>query len=462
MINSKSGDTSSLLDGKYQVLHEIGSGACGTVYCAFQPELGRKVAIKILNIIEDSDGKERFLREARILSLLSHPNIVSFLHYGVTPEGLCYYAAELLEGEDLAQRIRRDGKMRAQELIPLFIAVCDGLEQAHAAGIIHRDLKPSNIFLTTQGQAKILDFGLAVQTDCDQRLTQEGTILGTVLYMSPEQATGQQATARSDIYSLGCVLYECLTGCPPFLGHREIEVLYRHVHEHADFPPNANKLPEKGLWTTIGKALEKDPQDRFASVAAFRASLLANNQDVELETQPMVRRATKTKQYLALFCTAFGAAACLALFWQCMSGGMIGPPKRPSIQDQARNAIENADFVLSCRLGKIWFREASASGDVQSAAEALRVVAASQTNLHLSGDAARNSEKAAMMLASKQISCGDLWEMAAANQYRDKQFAAAVQDFSRARDAYALEGKQKNAAEMERCMQAMRRMLNGS
>src|SRR6188474_2504195 len=217
-----------ILGGEYLVLEKIGTGGMGSVYKASQPAMNRMVAIKILHpkLANRKDLTSRFRREARAMSQLTHPNTVKVFVYGeLEDDGSLYIVMEMLEGKNLNQAVRKDGPIPADRAIPILIQVCGALQEAHELGIVHRDLKPENIFLCKQGgmvdYPKVLDFGLAKVTERQMQpgsiiLTQEGMVFGTPEFMSPEQAQGQQLDARSDIYSLGCILYEMLTGKLPF------------------------------------------------------------------------------------------------------------------------------------------------------------------------------------------------------------------------------------------------------
>ena len=216
----------------------------GSVYKAEQPSMNRMVAIKILHprFASRKDLVSRFRREARAMSHLSHPNTARVYMYGQLEDGARYIVMEYLEGKNLAQVVRAEGPMEADRAINIMIQVCGALDEAHRAGIIHRDLKPENIFLTQQGGTadfpKVLDFGLAKVTEKQMgrgsmMLTQQGMVFGTPEFMSPEQAQGKPLDGRSDIYSLGVILYELLTGKLPFDAEKPMDIMRAHVQDTA-------------------------------------------------------------------------------------------------------------------------------------------------------------------------------------------------------------------------------------
>ncbi len=272
--------------GQFRIIQRIGSGGMGAVYKAEQPEMNRYVAIKILHpkYVSRPDLVSRFRREARAMSHLSHPNTARVYLYGQLEDGACYIAMEYLEGKNLAQVTRVEGMLKPGRAVNIMVQVCGALEEAHRQGIIHRDLKPENIFLTAQGGIldfpKVLDFGLAKVTQREMRpgsliLTQEGMVFGTPEFMSPEQARGQALDARSDIYSLGCILYELLTGKLPFDASQPMDFLALQIkgvpiplgeRVHAlSFPP--------GLEAVVMKTLLKDPAQRYPSASDFAMAL---------------------------------------------------------------------------------------------------------------------------------------------------------------------------------------------
>src|SRR5882672_2218109 len=262
--------------GPYEILGPLGAGGMGEVYRAKDARLSRDVAIKVLpkQLAGDDDFLGRFEREAKAVAALSHPGILAIFDFG-THDGLVYAVTELLEGETLRARLA-SGALPARKAVDLAIQIARGLAAAHDKGIVHRDLKPENLFVTRDGRIKILDFGLAraadapsgdnaTQTPTRVELTSPGAVLGTVGYMSPEQVRGTAADARSDIFSLGCVLYEMLTGTRAFSKDTAAETMTAILHEDPA-PAPAGSSPVSGpLRAILDRCLEKDPNERFRS-----------------------------------------------------------------------------------------------------------------------------------------------------------------------------------------------------
>lgn len=262
--------TNRILESKYKVLRKIGSGGMGVVYVAVQIPLEREVAIKFLRseFCDDSDVVRRFLREAKAAARLDHPNIVTIHDFSQTHEGILYIAMEFLEkGRDLKAEIREKSKLPLEETASILREICLALAHAHEHGVIHRDIKPENIFLQLKGErrlVKILDFGIA-KIHGGKTQTMKGIVAGTPEYMSPEQLRGEPVDARSDLYSLACVLYECLTGKPPFTGNTPMEIAMMHLNAtHIPVTNTCPELPEK-INKFFKKALAKRPEDRFIS-----------------------------------------------------------------------------------------------------------------------------------------------------------------------------------------------------
>ena len=257
------------LNGRYRIEDRIGAGGMSTVYRAFDETLERQVAIKILHghISEDAPSLERFRREARTVAQLSHPHVVMVIDAG-EDEGHPYIVFEHVRGETLKDRIRREGQLPVAEAVAYAIEIGRGLQAAHERSLVHRDVKPQNVLIDDEGRAKVTDFGIALGLESNQ-LTGAGKVIGTTDYVSPEQAMGQEVTGQSDVYSLGIVLYEMLTGRVPFSGDNHVSVAMKHIHE--GMPDVRSVRPEVSavLASLIERATAKDQRARYASMADF-------------------------------------------------------------------------------------------------------------------------------------------------------------------------------------------------
>ncbi|MBS1957162.1 MAG: protein kinase [Cyanobacteria bacterium SZAS-4] len=279
-------DMDGKLSNQYEFLSEIGSGGMGVIYKARHTALNQIVAIKMLHKSRvDEVSVRRFQQEAKAVTALDHPCIVRVRDFGVTDSGQPHMVLDFIEGDTLSKAIQKSAGLPLAESLELFIQACDALEHAHARGVLHRDLKPSNIMLVPRLSGpplvKIVDFGIAKINAPDHEssvpnLTQTGEVFGSPLYMSPEQASGAKLDSRSDIYSFGCVMYETLTGAPPFVGGSSIETIFRQLNDPAptlkegslgkEFPPEIEAI--------VAKSLEKKLDDRFQSMTELKNELL--------------------------------------------------------------------------------------------------------------------------------------------------------------------------------------------
>lgn len=267
-----------VIGGRYRIQARVAEGGMASIYKARQEQLERTVAVKVLGrmLSEDPVHKERFLREARAANRIHHENVVDVTDFGETEDGLVYLVMEYLEGESLADVVTR-GPVTLRRAVEILHPVCLGLQRAHDLGILHRDIKPENIFLVRRQDGgegvKLLDFGLA-QILGDKRLTTAGQVFGTPEYLSPEQAMGAEVTARSDLYALGVVFYEMMTGRLPFTGSAA-RLIYQHLHELPKPPSHVRPEVPAEVDDLVLKLLRKEPAERFASAREFDEALTA-------------------------------------------------------------------------------------------------------------------------------------------------------------------------------------------
>ncbi|MBZ2196914.1 serine/threonine protein kinase [Ruania sp. N2-46] len=277
------GSAERVLGGRYAMGAVIGRGGMATVHLGRDLRLGRRVAIKMLraDLAGDPVLQSRFRREAQAVAALDHPAIVTVFDTGCEPadgapseEGpVPFIVMEYVAGQSLRDLIR-DGALTLTTSIRHQVAILSALEVSHRAGIVHRDVKPANVMITPDGDVKVVDFGIARSTgDSSSTITQTWAILGTAHYLSPEQVRGEVADARSDLYSAGCLLYELLTGRPPFVGADPVSVAYQHVHQQP--APISNLDLPPALDAVLHKALAKNPDGRFQSARDFKQELLS-------------------------------------------------------------------------------------------------------------------------------------------------------------------------------------------
>jgi serine/threonine-protein kinase len=331
-------------EGRYRLEGQLGHGGMATVYLARDSELDRPVAVKVLaeNLAGDESFRRRFLREARLAARLSHPNVVSVYDAGEEAGGRPYIVMEHVEGKTLAEVLHERGRLPAEEAVTLALQACSGLEHAHAAGLVHRDVKPQNLLLRSDGTLKVADFGIARAAEATA-LTQAGTILGTAAYLSPEQALGEEVSPAADVYSLGAVLYELLTGRPPYefdsladLAAQQAEGAITAVSELAPEVP-------QHVEDAVMRSLARNPAYR-PTVAELERELAPQAGETRTLPLPAPRRSSR-RLWLALA----GVLALGAVLLGIALGGSDHPPATPrtpevepigrgaNAQQQARN-----------------------------------------------------------------------------------------------------------------------------
>ncbi|TCS96416.1 serine/threonine protein kinase [Hazenella coriacea] len=262
------------LGGRYQIIERVGKGGMAVVYKAMDLFLERYVAIKMIHEshCHDEGFIMRFIREAKATAKLSHPNVVSV--YDVGREGSTYYMVmELIDGVPLSNQIKERGSFSDEEAINITIQICDGLANAHQNGIIHRDIKPHNIMAASDGRYKVADFGISRLINSKSTLSKDETVMGSVHYLSPEQARGLEVNFSSDIYSVGVVLYELVTGQTPYDGAEYISIAIQHINEPIPDPRNLNPQLSNELYHIIMKALQKESKDRYQSIEELKNAL---------------------------------------------------------------------------------------------------------------------------------------------------------------------------------------------
>jgi serine/threonine-protein kinase len=329
----------TVLSGRYRLEAKLGSGGMSTVYLAKDDTLDRPVAVKVMHreMSEQPDQIERFRQEARAVAKISHPNVVSVIDAG-EDHGYPYIVFEYVEGETLKQRISRVGALDIQEAIAYAIEIARGLSIAHARNLVHRDIKPQNVLIDDEGRAKLTDFGISRQLEQDG-MTATGRVLGTTDYVAPEQAMGQAVDPRSDIYSLGVVLYEMLVGQVPFHADSQVGVAMKHVNE--DLPDVQRRRPEvsAAVALVVERSTAKDSAERYQDVAAMiddletaleveaaRAGSTTGEATSVLDAVPAPKRKLSSGgrwSWAAILLLALVGAGALAATW-LISDGFVG------------------------------------------------------------------------------------------------------------------------------------------
>jgi serine/threonine-protein kinase len=339
-----------------------------TVDLAEDTQLGRQVAVKRLfaSLAGDHVFQQRFYREARMAAALSHPNLVAVYDVG-EDEGSPYIVMEYVEGESLAQLMAREGPLAPDRAVDLILQVCAGLEHAHAAGLVHRDIKPQNLLVRRDGVVKIADFGIARTIDATQ-LTQVGTVLGTAAYLAPEQAAGERVTAAADIYSLGVVGYELLTGETPY----RVDTLADLADRQSTAPPTIENVPPR-VDSALRRCLAVEPADRPATAGELARDLATGPTETataatEVLAAPSSRRIHLSRRVLillavlagiAVFATSFAIAASLGDESSAPPAQSPPPPAQPAAQPELIPRGETP--AESARLLAEWLRDRAAS-----------------------------------------------------------------------------------------------------
>jgi serine/threonine-protein kinase len=286
--------TPQVLGERYEIGGVLGRGGMAEVHRGRDLRLGREVAVKVLrsDLARDPSFQVRFRREAQAAASLNHPAIVAVYDTGEdrTATGATpYIVMEYVEGETLRDVLRREGRLDPQRAMSLAADICGALDFSHRNGIVHRDVKPGNVMITPEGAVKVMDFGIArAVSDSAATMTSTAAVIGTAQYLSPEQARGESVDARSDVYSVGCLLYELVTGAPPFTGDSPVSVAYQHVREDPRLPSSINPVIPPALDAILLKALSKNPANRYQSAADMRSDLLRAVAGQRVEATPVM------------------------------------------------------------------------------------------------------------------------------------------------------------------------------
>ena len=332
--------------GRYRVVKELGKGAMGIVYKAFDPQIDREVALKILrkDRLTDDEFARRFFKEAKAIGRLSHPNIVTVYDVG-QDHGTIYIAMEFLEGRPLDEAIKKD-RLKITDIGSIGVQIAEALDYAHKKGVIHRDIKPSNIILNSAGRIKITDFGVAQIEDLlTIHQTQAGAIIGTPVYMPPEQVNGQPVDGRSDLYALGVILYELLTGAKPFTGENFAAIFAAIINSRPAVPVEIASGISKAQSDLIIKSISKEPDRRFQTGREMAAALKATFTESQAAESSLKNSDKQRSHFTGVFLIAALAAA-------VMIGGIyyylnVRPPKPEPEPELVVNIVRNAVLQVS-------------------------------------------------------------------------------------------------------------------
>ena len=326
----------------YRILRKLGEGGMGEVYLAEDTRLDRRIALKVLpaDFANQAQRRQRFVTEAKAASALNHPHVCVIYEVGEATDGRPFISMEFIEGQTLEQRVR-EGSFNIEEIVEIGIQVSDALDCAHGLGIVHRDIKPANIILTARGQAKVLDFGLAKRStggsdECTPTLvaTQAGQVLGTPNYMSPEQALGKEIDARTDLFSLGAVLYELATARRPFAAPTLAETIQRILHAQPDAIARFNYAAPAEFERIVRKCLEKQPERRYQSARELLVDL--RNLQRDLALAPTGTETGGRSSFVSSTATATATAA--------------QPALNPVTEPESPDHLEQSDLFISCAL----------------------------------------------------------------------------------------------------------------
>lgn len=349
----------------YRIEALIGRGGMGAVYRAHEEGLGRKVALKVIapELAQDERFRERFLRESRIAASLDHPHVIPIYQAG-EEDGVLFLAMRYVEGSDLAQVVAEDGALEPKRALDLLSQIAEALDAAHEKGLVHRDVKPSNVLIAEAAGREhcyLGDFGLTKRTGSLSGVSVAGEIVGTLEYVAPEQITGDPVDERSDVYALGCVLYECLTGQSPFPRATDVALLWAHVHEEPTPPSKARADLPKELDTVLTRALAKEPGRRYRSAGEL---LAATRSALRLVDAPPTTETTSRRRLLIAGAATTVLLALVVVLGLALLGGSGGlssvSPDSVGVIDPSSNklvsevAVGRKPLAVTTGLGGVW------------------------------------------------------------------------------------------------------------